>query len=140
MIFRVSQIASRHAPKVASDLNIGFRRLIQPATHHQAYICIDNSFCRYAVDDARFQSEYIARQMKCADLTPSIGKQFVGPDGTLNYLIDIFSWLVLSVDFFVLIVGKLCGDEACITRDHTELIGCPAGNRAILGANNRWDE
>jgi hypothetical protein len=78
--------------------------------------------------------------MKGANLTPSIGKQLVGPNGALDYLIDIFRWLILSVDFFVFPVGELGGNQAGMPREQAELIGRRADSRADLGANNRWDE
>src|ERR1700756_4539455 len=78
--------------------------------------------------------------MKRADLTPTIGKQFVRPDGTLNDLIDIFRGLVFSVNLFVFPVGELGSDEAGMTREQAELIGCRADSRADLGADNRWNE
>src|ERR1700722_13064459 len=78
--------------------------------------------------------------MKRADLTPTIGKQFVRPDGTLNDLIDIFRRLVFSVNLFVFRVAELGGDEAGMTRQQSELIGRRADSRGDLGADNRWGE
>src|SRR5580693_1840840 len=78
--------------------------------------------------------------MKRADLTPTVGKQFVRPDGTLNDLIDIFRRLVFSVDLFVFPVGELGSDEAGMTRQQAELIGCRADSRGDRGADNRWSE
>ena len=123
MIFRMPKIAGGHRPKFLRNLDIGPRRLLETAAFHQAHGSIDNGFRRQPVADSRFQSEDVVRQMKCSNLTPSIGKQFVGPNGPLDYLIDVFRRLVLSVDFFIFPVGELRGNEAGMTREQAELIG-----------------
>src|ERR1700739_4756052 len=78
--------------------------------------------------------------MKRADLTPTIGKQFVRADGTLNDLIDISRRLFFPVNLLVFPVGELGSDEAGMTRQQAELIGYRADCRADLGADNRWGE
>ena len=140
VIFGMPQIAGGHGPKLLRDLDVRPRRLLETAAFHQAHGGIDNGFRRQPVAGSRFQSEDVVRQMKRADLTPSVGKQFVGPNGALDDLIDILSRLVFSVDFFILPVGELGGNEAGMTREQAELIGCRADSRADFAANNRWDE
>ena len=83
-----------------------------------------------------FQPEHVARQEKGADLPPSVGKQLVGPDRAADDLVDIFRRFIFAVDFLVLPVGKLRGDETRMSRQGTELVGRGVGNRSSLAADD----
>ena len=112
VIFRMPQFAGRHAPELARDLDVALCRLLKAAALHQAHGGVDDGFRREPVVGAGFQPEDIARQMKCADLAPSVGKQLVGANGAADDLVDIFRRLILAVDFLVLAVGELGGNKA----------------------------
>jgi hypothetical protein len=84
-----------------------------------------------------FKPENVTRQMKCADLTPSVGQQFVAANRAADDLVNVFRGLILSVDFLVLFVGEFSGDEAGVPGDRAKLVesGDGVGNGANLVAN-----
>ncbi len=123
------EVAGGHGPEFSRNLDIGPCCLFETAAFHQAHGGIDDGFRRQPVVGSGFESEDVAWQVKCADLTPSVRKQFVSPNGALNDLIDIICRLVLAVDFLIFSVGELASNEAGMTREQTELI-CDAGRQS----------
>src|ERR1700676_967898 len=97
MIFGMPKVTGCHCPEFARNLNIASRRLLKAAAFYQSHGGIDNGFRREPVDHSRFEPEDVARQVKRADLTPSVRKQLVGPNGATDYLIDVFRRLILSI-------------------------------------------
>ena len=49
VVFGVPEVAGRHGPELARDLNIDPRRLLEAAALHQAHGGIDNGFRREPV-------------------------------------------------------------------------------------------
>ena len=82
MVFRVPEVAGRHRPKLARNLNIDAGRLLQAAALHQTHGRIDNGFRGEPMSCSGFKPEDVTRQMECADLTPSVGKQLVAASRT----------------------------------------------------------
>ena len=104
------------------------RGLLETAAFHQPHGGIDNGFRRQAAGNSQFEPEDIARQKKRADLAPSIGKQFVGPNRAADDLIDIFRRLVLAVDLLIFAVGELGRNEARMTREQARTDRSESGN------------
>jgi hypothetical protein len=74
------------------------------------------------VGGSQFQPKDIAREMKRTYLASSVGKQFIRPDGAADNLIDVFGWLILTVDFLILPVRELTRDKAHVAGQRAELV------------------
>ena len=82
---------------------------------------------------ARFETENVARQQKRADLAPSVGQQFVGPNRASNNLVDIVGRLVLAVDFFIFAVRRTRSPQGQDDPEQAEQNFGRADNRNDLG-------
>src|SRR6266446_2518688 len=117
------QLASRDAPKLARDPDIVVCRLLEAAALYEAHGGIDDGFRRQAMVHSRFQSEDVARQMKCANLAASVGQKLVGTNRAADHLIDVFGRLILAVNLFLLPVGEFRRDKPRMPGQGTELVG-----------------
>jgi cbb3-type cytochrome oxidase maturation protein len=70
--------------------------LLKAAALHQAHGGIDNSFRCQPVDRSRFKAENVTRQMKRADLTPSVGEQLVAANRAVG---KPLAPVVAAIDF-----------------------------------------
>jgi hypothetical protein len=55
-----------------------------------------------------------------ANLSPPVGKQFVAADRAADHLINVFSGLILAIDFLVLAIGEFGSDEAAMSGEKAE--------------------
>src|SRR5262249_31799288 len=119
------------------DLDIGSSNLFEPAALHKTHGGVDDRFCREPVGGARFKPEYIAWQMKGADLTSPVGEELVGADRSGNHLVDIFGRFALAVDLLIPAIGEFIGDETSMSGERSELVGSGEGNRTDRIARDR---
>src|SRR6266702_6499838 len=130
------EVACRHGPQITCNLHIDAGGLFEAAALHEPHGGVNNGFSGQPMDSSRFEPENVTRQMECADLTPSVGKQLVGANRTADHLVDIFRGIILAVDFLVLPVGELGGYQARMSGQRIKVIRDRAGNRADLVDDN----
>jgi hypothetical protein len=120
VIFGVPEFAGGHSPEAAGHLNRDAGRLFKIAAFHQAHGRIGDGFRGQAMGQSGLKSKDVAGQVERTNLSAAIGEQLVAPDRAANDLIDVFSGLVFSIDFLVLLVGEFRGDQAGVTGNGVE--------------------
>src|SRR4051794_12879415 len=98
------QLASGHGPEAPRYLNRDAGRLLEATAFHQANGGICDRFCSQPMNRSGLQPEYVARQMKRADLASAVVQQLVGTNRAANHLVDVFGGLAFAVNFLILAV------------------------------------
>ena len=111
------------------------RGLLEAPALHEAQRGVEDGFGGEAMVRAGYEAEDVAGQMEGADLAAAVGEQLVGTHRAADHLVDIFGLLVLAVDFLVLAIGELGGDEAGMTGEGAEPVGGGTGNGSNLAAD-----
>src|SRR6476661_4230052 len=85
-----------------------------------------------------FQAEYISSDMKRADLTATICKQFVASNCAGSYLINVLGGLALTEDFHAFLVGEFIQtDDWVRSARHTEVHQRSRTGRYVRGETHK---
>src|SRR5436305_2991014 len=106
------QAGSRHIQEVKRDMNISLRHMLQTTPLQKAHSRVDNRLRSKPMNAAVFQTEDVPSQMESADLTSPVGQQLVGPNCTVDHLVDVFRRLRLSVYLGAPVVPKFAQIDA----------------------------
>ncbi len=95
MILGVLEAGGCHVEQIPRNRQVLLGHMRQTDPLYQPHRGVDDRLSGKAMDAAMLETEHIADEMKCANLSPPVGKQLVTAHRSVDDLIDVFRGLGL---------------------------------------------